>query len=153
MKKTLLRALLGFPLGIAIGYTITICVSLSLARGSGGAYLPTAPGLAEDLGGELNAVVAQALLSGLLGAAFAAASRIWEMERWGIAKQTGLYFLVTSTAMLPIAFFARWMERSPLGFAQYFLVFVIIFAAFWLGQYALVRLRLRRINRRLPKGE
>ena len=35
-KKLLLRGALGFPIGIAIGYVITICISLMWA---GGYYL------------------------------------------------------------------------------------------------------------------
>ncbi|MDR3085861.1 MAG: DUF3021 domain-containing protein [Christensenellaceae bacterium] len=153
VKKTLLRALLGFPLGLAIGYSITILVSLSLASRSGGEYLPCAPALAQELGGELNAVLAQAALCGLLGAAFAAASRIWDVERFSLAKQSGLYFLAASAAMLPVAYLARWMERSLLGFAQYFSIFLAVFVFNWLIQYAVWRIRLRRINQSLPKEE
>ena len=46
-KKLLLRGALGFPIGIAIGYVITICISLMWA---GGYYSPCAPELAEALG-------------------------------------------------------------------------------------------------------
>ena len=43
-KKLLLRGALGFPIGIAIGYVITICISLMWA---GGYYSPCVPELAE----------------------------------------------------------------------------------------------------------
>ena len=46
-KKLILRGALGFPIGIAIGYVITICISLMWA---GGYYSPCAPELAEALG-------------------------------------------------------------------------------------------------------
>ena len=46
-KKLLLRGALGFPIGIAIGYVITICISLMWADGY---YSPCAPELAEALG-------------------------------------------------------------------------------------------------------
>ena len=63
-KKLFLRGALGFPIGIAIGYVITICISLMWA---GGYYSPCAPELAEALGNEISAVILQALLCGLLG--------------------------------------------------------------------------------------
>ena len=53
-KKLLLRGALGFPIGIAIGYVITICISLMWA---GGYYSPCAPELAEALGNEISAVI------------------------------------------------------------------------------------------------
>ena len=92
-KKLLLRGALGFPIGIAIGYVITICISLVWA---GGYYSPCVPELAEALGSEIGAVALQALLCGLLGAGFAASSVIWEMESWSIARQTGVYFFIIS---------------------------------------------------------
>ena len=58
-KKLLLRGALGFPIGIAIGYVITICISLMWADGY---YSPCAPELAEALGNEIRAVILQALL-------------------------------------------------------------------------------------------
>ena len=97
-KKLLLRGALGFPIGIAIGYVITICISLMWA---GGYYSPCAPELAEALGNEISAVILQALLCGLLGAGFAASSVIWEMESWSIARQTGVYFFIISLSCCP----------------------------------------------------
>ena len=108
-KKLFLRGALGFPIGIAIGYVITICISL---RWAGGYYPPCVPELAEALGSEIGAVALQALLCGLLGVGFAASSVIWEMESWSIARQTGVYFFIISLIMLPIAYVAYWMEHS-----------------------------------------
>ena len=63
MKKQIFtRALLGFPLGVAVGYIITIAVSLIWADGY---YTPCVPELKELMGSEINAVMLQALLSGL----------------------------------------------------------------------------------------
>ncbi|MEG0693772.1 MAG: DUF3021 domain-containing protein, partial [Oscillospiraceae bacterium] len=111
-KKVFLRGLFGFPLGISIGYIITIFISLAFAKGY---YSPCVPVLAELMGNEINAVILQATLSGLLGSAFAASSVIWEIENWSIAKQTGIYFLVISLVMMPIAYFTNWMKHSVLG--------------------------------------
>ena len=102
-KKVVLRALLGFPLGIAFGYIITILTSLVWANGF---YSPCVPGLIEQMGSEINAVILQAALSGLLGGVFAASSVIWEIENWSIAKQTGIYFAITALVMMPVAYFA-----------------------------------------------
>jgi hypothetical protein len=143
LRKTLSRGALGFPLGICIGYVITIAISVVMATGE---YSPCVPALAAELGSELAAVVFQAILCGILGAAFAAASVIWEMERWSLAKQTGIYFLVVATVMFPIAYFAGWMERTLGGFLAYFGIFVAIFVIVWIIQYLVWKTKIKRMN-------
>lgn len=145
-KKVLLRGFLGFPLGISIGYIMTIFISLIFAQGY---YSPCVPALARSAGSEINAVILQAMLSGLLGSAFAACSVIWEMEEWSIAKQTGVYFLITSLVMMPIAYFTNWMEHSVLGFLSYFIIFVLIFIIVWAFQYLAWKNKIKKINSRL----
>lgn len=147
-KKLFLRGALGFPIGIAIGYVITICISL---RWAGGYYSPCAPELAEALGNEIRAVVLQALLCGLLGAGFAASSVIWEMESWSLVRQTGVYFLIISLIMLPIAYAAYWMEHSAAGFLSYFGVFVLIFAVIWGVQFAIGKRNVKKMNEKISE--
>ena len=100
-KKVLFRGVLGFPLGIAIGYAITILISIGLGQGY---YHPCTPELIDYIGSELNAVIVQAVLCGLLGVAFGASSAIWETGNWSIVKQTGVYFTITAIVMLPFAY-------------------------------------------------
>ncbi|GHU54114.1 hypothetical protein FACS1894132_08240 [Clostridia bacterium] len=143
LKKTIGRGALGFPLGICFGYVITIGISVVLGTGE---YHPCVPALVDKFGSELAAVIFQAALCGVLGAAFAAASVIWEMEKWSLAKQTGIYFLVASLAMLPIAYFAQWMEHSLVGFLLYFGIFVAIFVVVWIIQYFVLKSKIKHMN-------
>ncbi len=145
-KQAFLRGLLGFPLGIALGYVITIIISLIWANGY---YSACVPVLVEQMGSEIAAVILQAVLCGLLGAGFAAASIIWEIENWSIAKQTGIYFLITACLMLPIAYFTNWMEHSFIGFLSYFGIFVGIFVATWVTQYILWKKKIKKLNEKL----
>ncbi len=145
-KKIILRGILGFPIGIAIGYLITIFISLVLANGY---YSPCVPELITVMGNEINAVILQALLCGLLGAGFAASSVIWEMENWSITKQTGIYFIIISVIMLPIAYFLYWMEHSFIGFLSYFGIFLLIFAFFWIIQFIIGKHNVNKMNKNL----
>ncbi len=147
-KKMMLRALLGFPVGVAIGYFITILISLSVG---GGRYLAAAPALIASAGSEVAAVGLQALLCGLIGSVFAAASTIWEIETWSIARQTGLYFLVLLLALLPAAYLLHWMEHTLGGVLLYAGTFVGIFVVMWLGQYLLLKKKVDQINTRLNR--
>lgn len=146
-KKILLRSLLGFPLGLALAYFITIIISWIWADGQ---YYPCVPELEASLGSEMNAVLMQALLSGILGAGFAAASVIWEIESWSLVKQTGIYFSIISLIMLPIAYATYWMEHSLLGVLSYFGIFFLIYVVIWVVQYGVAK-RNVKMNETLRK--
>lgn len=145
-KQILLRGMLGFPLGLAMGYLITIFISLTV---SDGRYYPCVPKLAAVMGNEINAVLLQAVLCGILGAGFGACSVIWQIESWGILKQTGIYFSIISVIMLPTAYVSYWMEHSLKGILSYFGIFVLIFATVWIVQYAAARHNVRKMNETL----
>ena len=116
-KKIVKRSLLGFPLGITMGYFITILISLGWADGY---YSPCVPELISIMGNEINAV-----------------------------KQTGIYFSIISVIMLPIAYFAYWMEHSIVGFLIYFGIFAFIFVVIWIIQFGIGRYNVRKMNEKL----
>lgn len=147
-KKILARSLLGFPIGIALGYLITIILSIIWGNGK---YSPCRPELAVWLGNEIRAVLLQAFLSGILGSGFGGASVIWEMEGWNLLKQTSLYFLIISVAMMPTAYICYWMEHSVKGILSYFGIFVFISVVIWLVQYAAIRHHIKKLNETLRR--
>ncbi len=145
-RKIILRSISGFPVGVAIGYWITIALSLIWGDGS---YEPCVPELTKVMGSEIAAVTLQTVLCGVLGAGFAGSSVIWEVDSWSIVKQTRIYFTVTSLTMLPIAYFAYWMEHSVVGLLSYFGIFVLIFAFFWIVQVAIGKHNVKKMNENL----
>ncbi|MCM1497605.1 MAG: DUF3021 domain-containing protein [Clostridium sp.] len=151
MKKEIMkRSILGFPLGITMGYLITILISLVWANGY---YSPCVPELISITGNEINAVILQTVLCGILGTGFAASSVIWEMDNWSIVKQTGVYFSILSAIMLPIAYFSYWMEHSVVGFLIYFGIFAFIFVVIWIIQFSLARHNVRKMNEKLLQAK
>lgn len=145
-KKIILRSISGLPIGLSIGYLITIVISLIWADGY---YASCVPELAEKMGSEINAVILQALLCGILGMGFGGCSVIWEIENWGIAKQTGIYFLIVSLIMMPIAYVTYWMEHSLKGVISYFGIFVLIFAIVWVIQCGRAKRNIRQMNEKM----
>ena len=90
MKKQIIKSgLFGLPVGIAIGFVIPLLISATIGDGN---YYPVTPQLIETMGNELHAVMVQTVLCGLMGAGFAMASVIWELDSWSLAKQSGVYF-------------------------------------------------------------
>ncbi len=146
-KQAILRGLLGFPLGIAISQVISIVVSLFIADGQ---YYPYVPQLELVVGSALGAAIVQTVLSGVLGAAFASCSVVWELEHWGLAKQTGVYFIISSVAMFPIAYILNWIQHNNIiSFIIYFAIYVVIFIFWWLVMYFVMRLKVKKLNDKL----
>ncbi|HWQ98260.1 MAG TPA: DUF3021 domain-containing protein [Clostridia bacterium] len=147
MKKELLkRCLFGAPIGLAISTVITIIISLIVGDGR---FYAVVPSLAADMGSEINAVILQAVLSLLYGAAWAGASVIWDAEKWSLLKMTLVHFLVTSLATFPIAYFARWMPHSTTGILMYIGIFIAIYIGVWFGQYGGMKKRIAAMNAKL----
>ena len=145
MKKTIrikviLRSIVGIPIGITIGYLISIAGSLIWGEGY---YSPCVPELITAMG------------SALLGLSFSATSVIWELEHWNLVKQTGIYFLINSIVMMPVAWFTRWMEHSVVGFLRYFGMFAAIFILIWAVECIIGRRNIARMNEKLrqTRGE
>ena len=139
MKKELVSRIVGGLLGgIVISYLITIGISLVISDGS---YYPCVPSLIERFGNEITAIIIQTVLSAVLGAGFAGSSIIWEMDKWSLLKQTGIYFGIVSVFMMTIAYICEWMEHSVKGVLSYFGIFFAIFIVVWIVQYLIWKCR------------
>lgn len=145
-KKIISLGLLGFPLGVFLGYTITIFISAVDARG---VYLPVVPELTKAMGSEISAVVLQYFLSGILGVGFAASSVIWQNENWSILKRTVLHLIAMSVFLFPIAYITYWMPHTPWGIAQYLLIFLTMYVIIAAIQYFAYQRNVRAINQKL----
>ncbi len=149
-KKIIMRGLFGLPTGIAIGFVITLIISACIGSGS---FYPVTPELIDTIGNELNAVILQTVLCAIMGMGFAAASVIWELDSWSLAKQSGVYFLIISVIMLPIAYVTNWMKHTVLGILSYVAIFAAIFVVVWLSQYLLWKRKIKKMNALVSKDE
>lgn len=150
MKKNLIqRGFFGFPIGIAINYIITLIISILIGDGL---FYPVNPDLINTMGNELNAVLLQTLLCGIMGTGFAMASIIWELDSWSIAKQSVIYFSVACLVTFPISYVAKWMPHSVIGTTVYVGIFIFILVFVWLIQYCIYKRNIRRINEKLNRG-
>ena len=140
------RIWIGLPVGIAMGYIITLIISACIGDGT---FYSVAPELTEKMGNELNAVILQTVLCGVIGGGFAAASVIWELDSWSLAKQSGVYFLVIGIILLPIAYVTNWMQHTVVGLLSYIGIFVGIFMAVWFSQYFCWKQQIKKINDRV----
>lgn len=144
MKNQIIKlGLIGFPVGIAIGFVITLIISACIGNGF---YYPVTPELISSMGNELNAVILQTVLCGIMGSSFAMASVIWDVDSWSLAKQSAIYFLIACIIMFPIAYITNWMKHSIAGVLSYVGIFVVIFVIAWLVQYLSWKRKIKRMN-------
>ncbi|MEA4870367.1 MAG: DUF3021 domain-containing protein [Christensenella sp.] len=147
-KEVLKRCLLGAPLGLAISSVITIAISLTVGDGR---YYAVVPSLINDMGSEINAVILQAVLSMIYGAAWAGVSVVWDAEGWSLLRMTVVHLVITSLATLPIAYIARWMPHTVGGILLYFGIFFAVYLAIWLSQYSAMKKRVKEMNEKIQK--
>ena len=145
-KKAILRGLMGAPIGVTISYAITIISSLAYG---GGRYSPVVPAMVETMGTESVAVAAQFGLTFLMGFAFAAASCIWEVEKWGILVQTLLHFCTIAPVTLVIARVCHWSDYTRGGLWGYFGIFAVIYTVIYIAVTLNARSKIRRANEKL----
>lgn len=144
MKNQIIKlALIGFPVGIVIGFVITLIISACIGDGF---YYPVTPEFIGLMGNELNAVILQTVLCGIIGSGFAMASVIWDIDSWSLAKQSAIYFLIACIIMFPIAYITNWMKHSIAGVLSYVGIFVVIFVIAWLVQYLSWKRKIKRMN-------
>ena len=149
MKKEILkRCLFGAPVGMAISTIITILISLTVGDGR---YYAVVPALINDMGSEINAVILQAVLSMVYGAAWAGASVVWDAEGWSLLKMTLVHLAITSLATFPIAYLARWMPHNIGGILLYFGIFVAVYLGIWVSQYSAMKRRVQQMNEKIQE--
>lgn len=147
-KKALIRGLIGFPGGVTICLVITIIESLIVGDGR---FYACVPEFLELVGSEIMAVILQTVLAGLVGSVYGAASVIWELEEWSIAKQSGIFFAIAAVTMMPIGYLLNWMEHSAIGIISFFLVFLVIFVIIWITMYLIWRRKIQKLNQNVQK--
>lgn len=145
-KQLIGRAVLGIPIGIAIGYLITVLESLLMGSGT---YSAVSPELTAAMGSEMNAVLLQTLLEAVLGAAAGGASVIWQIEDWSLLKQSLAYFVILAAAMIFCAWFGYWMDHTAASLIRYVIIFAAVFLILWTIFYISGRRNVSRMNAHL----
>ncbi len=147
-KRILIKALQGFLPGIAIGYIITIVISFFIGNGYYGSVVPSFQRYA---GSEINAVIIQTILCGMIGAVFSGADIIWGYEKWTLLKRTFVFYIITVIPMIAIALFLHWILLTPAAVISYLIVFTIIFFLIWASIYLKIKNEVEEINKQLKK--
>ncbi len=128
-----MRFIIGFACGVLQGAIVMFLVSLGV-NGIKGEFIPVLPATVSLFGSENLAVIAQTVLTGMLGVAYAMASLVYENPRWSFLRQSLLQFLITFPCILIVAGIC-WVPAEKEGyislacsvFAGYVVNFIIQF--------------------------
>ncbi len=145
-KKCLVYAVIGSLVGISLSFIIPLFISLTV---NDGMYYPVVLEMAATMGGELNAVVVQTVVSTLYGAILGMASLIFQLEHWSLMKQTITHLIVTSLTTLPVAYLCYWMNHDFKSIFMYFGIFFAIYLFIWVAQYISIYYQIKKMNEKV----
>ncbi len=150
-KKILFRSLVGAPIGVTISLIITIIISLCSGHGE---YFSAPPDLISWCGdNETLAVIVQTICSVFIGAVFAGASVIWDMEKWSVTKQTLIHFAVIAVPYFGIGYVMNWMPHHLYGALGYTAAFVIMYVLIWVSIYFPIKAKIKKMNKQLQENK
>ncbi len=145
-KMMLIRGLYGFPSGVTIGVFISLFVSWCIGDGR---FYPVNPDLVAALGTEWTAVLVQLLVCGMIGMVGSAASVIWLIDHWSLARQSCLNFIILFMLIFLSGYFLSWFPLSLVSFIVFTLTFTLIFLIVWITEYLLLRHKIKNMNERM----
>lgn len=134
LKKTLIRAALGFLIGIVIGNVIAILTGTS---DTGGVTFASKRLLDIAGGNGVIAMLLQSLFSGLYGAACFAGMSLYEAERMPLAASTALHGGLIVMLFIPISYLLGWVGNiletviiAAIQTAAFFMIWLILWAIY-----------------------
>lgn len=134
-KKIISRAFFGFISGVCIGQVITI-INVLLSK-SGTYSISLVP------------MIIQFFMTGLIGLNYSASSIIFEIDKWGMTKQTIIHFLITSS-VLYVAFAAcKWVRMTILSTLIWFGICIVIYVIFWVSFFIYFKIKIKETNKQL----
>ncbi len=134
-KKMLRLALIGFFLGVLVGSAILFAEVYFW-----GADMP-----------DQSYLIRHLILSGVVGLVPNAATVMYEIEEWSIARATVTHFVVSFFTLYAVAFVQEWFTPWSIGFWVMTIVCILIYFIIWLTQYLIFKREIRKMNEELQK--
>ena len=144
-KRIIAYTLASFIAGVIIGDGIAWM--MGMASGSGGLVSSK---FADELG-EVGAIVAQTVLSGIMGVIGFMGSYVYHDERFGITTATLLHGAVTISAIMIISTVCWWNGRTIEGATIFFGMMVLVYAFVWFSMFFSSKIEVQRVNELIQK--
>ncbi len=142
-----MRFIIGFCIGVLHGAMVVFFVSLGV-NGINGDYIPVVPETVRIFGSENLAVIAQTLLTGMLGVAYAMAAFVYENPKWSFVKQSILQFLITFPYLMIVARIC-WIPEHANGYWSLAVSILVGYIINFIIHYNLAKNDVREINNKM----
>lgn len=146
-KDILIRIVGGFVIGVTLGLLVQFFVAMGIKQEG---YAWVVPEFQAFFPSEAMAIIAQILLTGLIGITFALAALLFEIARWGMLKQYIVHFAVTAIVWIPIVM-TLWMPKTMANMFSLLASFLGTYVMTWLLQYKFSKRDIGQINAMLKK--
>ncbi len=142
LKKTMIRACIGFLIGMVVGNVIAFLTGNS---DTGGVTFASPQLLSMAGGNVLVSMLPQSLFSGLYGAVCFAGMSFYEIERMPLAAATALHCALIVLLFIPIALLLGWV--SDIGTLLIISGMQLVgFIIIWLIMYFGYKKQIRELN-------
>lgn len=145
--KVLSRAAIGFVVGMLMG--VLVVLAESFAAG-GTIQLPQT--LLDTTGSEAGALLAQMLLSGVYGIVPMAGTVLYELDKWGLAKQAIVHYMSYMLTFLVVGTLAGWFVPTLVVVGVFAGSFALCHLVIWLIMFMRYKAEVRRLNELLQNG-
>lgn len=146
-EKIIERSILGILIAHATNFIISLVISIFVVKD--GNFHFARPILIEQLGGEIPAVILQAILLTIFGAIFGGAGLIYERDDWGLTKQTVVHFTVLVSSFLLFGGILRWYPFNFVNLIGNVIIFSIFYFLIWVALYMKIKNDIERVNRKI----
>ncbi len=147
-SKVIKRFLLGILVGISIGNIMSIIYSVIYANGYYGVVTPE---LVVKMGNEINAVIINTILWGIIGAIYCSFSVVWEIEKWSMLKKIIIVFSAYIITIMSIGLILDWFTFALIDMAIFIIVFTSIFLLIWIISYKITKKETDMMNEKIKK--
>lgn len=151
MKKIILkRAATSFCISAMCGMLVNLLVELIVRQVTGDtAFVPLSPEYRQCFPSDTIAMEINVLLYGVIGAAFSAATVVYEWDRIGFLIQNLIYFLLTGLVWVPIVTLLWQLVRYPEALISTLTGFVATYIIMSIVGYRIIRRDVGEINKAL----
>ena len=142
LKKTLIRAIIGFLVGMLVGNLIAILTGTSSTNG---VTFASAQLLSMAGGNGTVAMLLQSLFSGLYGAVCFAGMSFYEIERMPLALATALHCALIVLLFIPIALLLGWVSNIT-EILIIMSIQLVCFFIIWLIMWSIYKKQVKELN-------
>ena len=129
-------------------YSIGICVATYAIVGIKG-YIPLLPEYEARFSSQGTAMIVQLFLIGLMSAALAAGTAIFELERLSLVAQSIIYFIVSSAVWIPVGCFCWGLNKYVVTVVSMSISYLFSYVICWVISYKSNKKNIQQINERL----